>query len=202
MFFENRSRDQQPLMRIGNFPIGVTTLLVGWLVCGVIVSALLGPFQSSEFLAFSPEAVWRRGQIWRIVSYLAVGQVGFFTIFNLLFVYSFGRDCEQELSRARYLVLLAILIATPVFLHADHFEAALKAGRPGFAAVDVYESEPILGATHPLLAMDNVVATPHLGYVERSNYETFFGTAFDNVVNFIKGTPTNIVNPGALQVRR
>ena len=101
MFFENRSRDQQPLMRIGNFPIGVTTLLVGWLVCGVIVSALLGPFQSSEVLAFSPEAVWKRGQIWRIVSYLAVGQAGFFTIFNLIFVYSFGRDCEQELSRAR-----------------------------------------------------------------------------------------------------
>ena len=114
MFFENRSRDQQPLMRIGNFPIGVTTLLVGWLVCGVIVSALLGPFQSSEFLAFSPEAVWKRGQIWRIVSYLAVGQAGFFTIFNLIFVYSFGRDCEQELSRARYLIFLAILIGTPV----------------------------------------------------------------------------------------
>ena len=114
MFFDNRSRDNQPFMRIGNFPIGVTTLLVGLLVCGMIVTALLGPLNSSVFLDFSPEAVWRRGQIWRIVSYLAVGQVGFFTIFNLLFVYSFGRDCEQELSRARYLVLLAILIATPV----------------------------------------------------------------------------------------
>ena len=74
-------------------------------------------------------------------------------------------------------------------------EAALKAGRPGFAAVDVYESEPILGAKHPLLAMDNVVATPHLGYVERSNYETFFGTAFDNILAFAAGKPQNLVNP-------
>ena len=67
--------------------------------------------------------------------------------------------------------------------------AALRAGRPGFAAVDVYEEEPILGAAHPLLAMDNVVATPHLGYVERDSYEMYFGEAFDNVNAFAAGTP-------------
>lgn len=78
-------------------------------------------------------------------------------------------------------------------------EAALAAGRPGFAAVDVYESEPILGAKHPLLAMDNVVATPHLGYVERDNYESFFGSAFDNILAFAAGKPENVVNPEALQ---
>jgi D-3-phosphoglycerate dehydrogenase len=61
-------------------------------------------------------------------------------------------------------------------------EAALRAGRPGFAAVDVYEDEPTL--THPLLAMDNVLCTPHLGYVERDSYELYFGQAFDNVVKF------------------
>ncbi len=79
--------------------------------------------------------------------------------------------------------------------------AALNRGRPGLAAVDVFESEPILQG-HALLRLENCICTPHIGYVEQDSYELYFGAAFDNVVNFIKGTPTNIVNPGALQVRR
>ncbi len=79
--------------------------------------------------------------------------------------------------------------------------AALNRGRPGLAAVDVFESEPILQG-HALLRLENCICTPHIGYVEQDSYEMYFGAAFDNVVNFIKGTPTNIVNPGALQVRR
>lgn len=63
-------------------------------------------------------------------------------------------------------------------------EAALRRGRPGFAAVDVYEEEPILGAAHPLLRLDNAVCTPHLGYVEKDSYELYFGQAFDQVVAF------------------
>lgn len=77
-------------------------------------------------------------------------------------------------------------------------EAALAAGRPGQAAVDVYEEEPVLGARHPLLAMPNVVCTPHLGYVERDNYELYFGTAFDNVIAFAAGKPQAIANPEVL----
>jgi len=73
-------------------------------------------------------------------------------------------------------------------------EAALRAGRPGLAAVDVYEEEPILGAQHPLLSMDNAVCTPHLGYVEKDSYELYFGQAFDNVVAFAEGKATNVVN--------
>ena len=79
--------------------------------------------------------------------------------------------------------------------------AGLNRGRPGMAAVDVFESEPILQG-HTLLRLENCICTPHIGYVEQDSYEMYFGAAFDNVVNFIKGTPTNIVNPGALQVRR
>ena len=63
-------------------------------------------------------------------------------------------------------------------------EAALRAGRPGFAAVDVYEEEPILGAAHPLLALDNALCTPHLGYVERDSYELYFGEAFDSITEY------------------
>ncbi len=72
-------------------------------------------------------------------------------------------------------------------------EAALKKGRPGFAAVDVYEEEPVLGATHPLLSLPNVVATPHLGYVEKDSYEMYFGQAFEQVVAFANGKPINVV---------
>ena len=79
--------------------------------------------------------------------------------------------------------------------------AALNRGRPGLAAVDVFESEPILQG-HALLRLENCICTPHIGYVEQDSYELYFNAAFDNVINFIKGTPTNIVNPGALQVRR
>ena len=79
--------------------------------------------------------------------------------------------------------------------------SALNRGRPGMAAVDVFESEPILQG-HPLLRLENAVCTPHIGYVEQDSYELYFKAAFDNVVNFIAGTPTNILNPEALRVIR
>jgi D-3-phosphoglycerate dehydrogenase len=75
---------------------------------------------------------------------------------------------------------------------------ALKAGRPGFAAVDVFEDEPVIGATHPLLKMDNVVATPHLGYVERENYEIYYGIVIDQILAYAGGDPINLLNPEAL----
>jgi D-3-phosphoglycerate dehydrogenase len=79
--------------------------------------------------------------------------------------------------------------------------SALNRGRPGMAAVDVFESEPILQG-HPLLRLENAVCTPHIGYVEQDSYETYFGAAFDNVVNFVNNQPTNIVNPEAMKVLR
>ena len=79
--------------------------------------------------------------------------------------------------------------------------AALNRGRPGMAAVDVFEIEPILQG-HPLLRLENAVCTPHIGYVEQDSYELYFRAAFDNVVNFIRNQPTHIVNPEALKVMR
>jgi D-3-phosphoglycerate dehydrogenase / 2-oxoglutarate reductase len=79
--------------------------------------------------------------------------------------------------------------------------AALKAGRPGLAAVDVYEEEPLLNPTHPLLNMENVVCTPHLGYVERAGYERIFSAVFDQILAFASGKPINVINPAALGQR-
>lgn len=79
--------------------------------------------------------------------------------------------------------------------------SALNKGRPGMAAVDVFENEPPLQG-HPLLRLENAVCTPHIGYVEQDSYELYFDAAFDNVINFINGTPTNVVNPDALKVIR
>ena len=77
--------------------------------------------------------------------------------------------------------------------------AALKQGRPGRAAVDVYEEEPVLGGRHPLLAMDNVICTPHLGYVTREEYETQFTDIFDQIVAYAAGRPIHVVNPQVLK---
>ncbi|MFM8795965.1 MAG: D-2-hydroxyacid dehydrogenase family protein [Betaproteobacteria bacterium] len=79
--------------------------------------------------------------------------------------------------------------------------AGLNRGRPGMAAVDVFESEPPL-AGHPLLRLENAICTPHIGYVERDSYEMYFSSAFDNVLNFLAGTPTHVANPEALRFER
>ncbi len=114
--------------------------------------------------------------------------------------------------RTRHVVTLADLgrmKTTALFVNTSRAElvedaalvAALNRGRPGMAAVDVFENEPILQG-HPLLRLENAVCTPHIGYVEQDSYEMYFGAAFDNVVNFVNGQPTNIVNPDALKVLR
>jgi D-3-phosphoglycerate dehydrogenase len=76
--------------------------------------------------------------------------------------------------------------------------AALRAGRPGMAAIDVYEDEPLLDAAHPLLAMSNVICTPHIGYVTHDEWEIQFADVFDQINAYGAGTPINVVNPEAL----
>jgi D-3-phosphoglycerate dehydrogenase len=77
---------------------------------------------------------------------------------------------------------------------------ALRAGRPGLAAVDVYEEEPVLDPAHPLLTMRNVVCTPHLGYVSRDEYEIQFADIFDQIIAYAAGSAINVVNPQALAI--
>ncbi|MEO5607724.1 MAG: D-2-hydroxyacid dehydrogenase family protein, partial [Polaromonas sp.] len=106
----------------------------------------------------------------------------------------------EDMSRMKPTALL-VNTSRAELIEPEALIAALNRGRPGMAAIDVFESEPILQG-HALLRLENCICTPHIGYVEQDSYEMYFGQAFDNVINFIKGTPTNIVNPGALQVRR
>jgi D-3-phosphoglycerate dehydrogenase len=106
----------------------------------------------------------------------------------------------DDLARMKPTALL-VNTSRAELIEPDALICALNRGRPGLAAVDVFETEPILQG-HALLRLENCICTPHIGYVEQDSYEMYFGAAFDNVINFIKGTPTNIVNPGALQVRR
>jgi D-3-phosphoglycerate dehydrogenase len=80
--------------------------------------------------------------------------------------------------------------------------AALRAGRPGMAAVDVFEEEPLLDTKHPLLEMPNVVATPHIGYSTREEYELQFAEIFDQILQWLAGTPINVVNPAVLDSPR
>ena len=79
---------------------------------------------------------------------------------------------------------------------------ALEAGRPGAAAVDVFEDEPVRDPNHPLLKMPNVVCTPHIGYVTRDEYELQFSDIFDQIVAYAAGAPINVVNPAVLQRAR
>lgn len=112
---------------------------------------------------------------------------------------SIGIVTWEDLSRMKPTALL-VNTSRAELIESDALIAALNRGRPGMAAIDVFESEPILQG-HALLRLENCICTPHIGYVEQDSYEMYFGGAFDNVINFIEGTPTNIVNPEALQFR-
>lgn len=104
----------------------------------------------------------------------------------------------SDLARMKPTALLVNTSRAPLIEHSA-LEEALRAGRPGYAAVDVYESEPV--TDHPLLHMNNTLCTPHIGYVERDAYERFFNTAFDQLLAFAAGKPTGIVNPEVLTTK-
>ena len=136
----------------------------------------------------------------------AEGREAFFGLCDVLSVHLRLNDATRGIVT---LEDLSLMKPTALFVNTSRAElveenalvSALNKGRPGMAAVDVFESEPILQG-HPLLRLENAVCTPHIGYVEQDSYELYFRAAFENVVNFINGHPTNIVNPDSLKVLR
>ncbi len=109
-----------------------------------------------------------------------------------------GIVTAQDLARMKPAALIVNTSRAQIIAEGALAEA-LKKGRPGFAAVDVYEDEPVLGGNHPLLKMDNVICTPHLGYVEQGTYEAYFGAAIDQILAFAAGKPINVLNPEVLE---
>lgn len=109
-----------------------------------------------------------------------------------------GIVTAQDLARMKPTALL-VNTSRAGLIERDALVNALRAGRPGMAAVDVYESEPLLDSRNPLLTMDNVVCTPHIGYVSRDEYEIQFADIFDQIVAFSNNAPIHVVNPEVLQ---
>lgn len=109
-----------------------------------------------------------------------------------------GIVTAEDLARMKPSALIVNTSRAPIIAK-DALVAALKAGRPGRAAIDVYEDEPVLNASHPLIGMDNVVCTPHLGYVEEGTYEAYYSAAVEQILAFIAGKPINVANPDVLK---
>jgi len=110
---------------------------------------------------------------------------------------TYGLVTRSDLQRMKPSALF-VNTSRAELLQPGALERAVRHGRPGFAAVDVYESEPVLGARHPLLHLPNVLCTPHLGFVERDNYESFYGQAFDNILWYLQGRQDHLLNPQAV----
>lgn len=105
-----------------------------------------------------------------------------------------------DLARMKPTALMVNTSRAPIIAEGA-LATALKAGRPGFAAADVFEDEPVMGADHPLLKLDNALCTPHLGYVTWESYEAFYNTAVEQILAFASGAPINILNAEALAKR-
>ena len=130
----------------------------------------------------------------------------FFAGADVLTLHLFANDATRGIVKAADLAQMkptALLVNTSRMrlIEDGALVAALKQGRPGFAAVDVYEDEPVLGARHPLLDMPNALCTPHLGYAVAEKYQGFYRSAVDNILAFASGKPTNVYNEEALAKR-
>ncbi|MBI4206678.1 MAG: D-2-hydroxyacid dehydrogenase family protein, partial [Betaproteobacteria bacterium] len=109
-----------------------------------------------------------------------------------------GIVTAADLARMKPTALIVNTSRAPL-IEKGALERALRAGRPGMAAVDVYEEEPVTDPHHPLLTLDNVVCTPHLGYVEQDSLEGQFNEIFEQILAYERGKPINVVNPAVLQ---
>lgn len=108
-----------------------------------------------------------------------------------------GIVTAADLARMKPTSLLVNTSRAPI-IEEGALVAALEKGRPGFAAVDVYEEEPVVGANHPLLKMNNALCTPHLGYSEKDSYEAVYAGGVDQLLAYAAGKPINVINPEAL----
>jgi D-3-phosphoglycerate dehydrogenase len=107
-----------------------------------------------------------------------------------------GLITAADLARMKPTALL-VNTSRATIIEEGALAAALRKGRPGFAAVDVYENEPVVGAAHPLIKLENALCTPHLGYCERDNYDRMYGKCIEQLLAYAAGKPVDVVNPEA-----
>ena len=198
---------QVAAMKAGNWQIGVGNTLrgktLGMYGYGRIASVVAGYGRAfgMSILVWAREASLIRA---REDGYpTASNRVSFFEQCDILSLHMRLVDATRGIVTAEDLARMkptALLVNTSRagLIEPDALVKALRAGRPGMAAVDVYETEPVLDTAYPLLTMDNVVCTPHIGYVSRDEYEMQFADIFDQIIAYAHGTPSNIVNPDVL----
>ncbi|MDO9442745.1 MAG: D-2-hydroxyacid dehydrogenase family protein [Beijerinckiaceae bacterium] len=154
-----------------------------------------------DVLIWAREASRKRAQAdgWRT----AESQEEFYAECDVVSLHMRLVDATRHIVKAAHLAAMkptAILVNTSraPLIEPGALVTALQAGRPGKAAVDVFEEEPLRDTSHPLLNMPNVVATPHIGYVTRDEFELQFSEIFDQVLAFAEGAPINVINPEVL----
>lgn len=186
---------------VGHSLRGKTLGIYGWGRIGAVVAGYGKAFgMSVQVWAREASRERARAEGWQV----APSKAAFFEASDILSLHMRLVDATRHIVTAEDLARMkpgALLVNTSraPLIAPGALVAALKAGRPGMAAVDVYEEEPLRDPTHPLLTMPNVVATPHLGYVTHEEYETQFVDIFDQIVAFDAGTPINVVNPQVLE---
>jgi D-3-phosphoglycerate dehydrogenase len=194
-------------LKAGSWQCGVGTTLRGK-VYGVHGYGRIGAEVARYAEAFGMDVVvWAREATceraradgWRT----AASQEAFYAECDVISLHMRLLDATRHIVKASHLALMkptAILVNTAraPLIEAGALVAALKSGRPGKAAVDVFEDEPVRDPAHPLLQMDNVVATPHIGYVSTDAFERQFNQIFDQILAYAAGKPINVINPEVL----
>ncbi len=198
---------QMAALQAGTWQIGVGTTLRGKTL-GVYGYGRIGQVVAGYARAFGMKVqVWGRQTAHAKAAedghIIPAGKEAFFETSDVITLHmrlveaTRGIVTAADLARMKPTAILVNTSRAPL-VEAGALEKALKAGRPGMAAVDVYEEEPVLGGKHPLLKLGNVVCTPHLGYVTREEYEAHFSVIFDQILAWQAGKPINVVNPQVL----
>ena len=198
---------QMAALKAGKWQIGVGTTLLGKTL-GVFGYGRIGATVAGYGRAFGMNVLaWARKESLaraRADGHAAArSKAEFFATCDIVSLHMRLVPATRNIVKAEDLARMkpdAILVNTSraPLIEAGALVAALRAGRPGYAAVDVFEDEPVLDPDLPLLQFPKVVATPHIGYVTRDEYEMQFTDIFDQIVAFAAGRPINVVNPDVL----
>ena len=190
-----KAASMPPNFALGNALRGRTLGIWGYGRIGQIIASY-GKAFGMQALVWGSDASRQKAQKDGYTA--AESQSSFFKISDVLTLHLRLAPQTQHIVKSSDLALMkptALIVNTSraELIEPDALTTALQLGRPGLAAVDVFESEPILQG-HSLLRMENCICTPHIGYVEQDSYELYFSAAFDNIINFAQGSPTNILN--------